>query len=127
MPLDGQGQPQQEKLLVGQPPPRAGQLFGVVGGVDLLDRPLERPEVVGLQILVGKDLFQQMAEGGDRLADDLPHLPLLQALGERIDRQDPPLAVLRPRRRANRPWGATSARPGLAASACRRTRRAARS
>ena len=91
MPLDGQGQPQQEKLLVGQPPPCAGQLFGVVGGVDLLDRPLQRPEVVGLEILVGKDLFQQMAEGGDRLGDDLPHLPLLQALGERIDRQDPPL------------------------------------
>ncbi len=91
MPPDGQRQPQQEKLLVGQSPPRAGQLFGIVGGVDLLDRPVERPEIVGLQILVGKDLFQQLAKGGDRLGDDLPHLPLLQALGERIDRQDPPL------------------------------------
>ena len=98
MPPDGQCQSQQKKLLVGQSPPRAGQLFGVVGRVDLPDRALQRPQVVGLEIVVGKDFFEHAAEGGNRLGDDLPHLPLLQALGERIDRHDPRAPCTRGRR-----------------------------
>ena len=87
-PFDGQGQPEQEELLVGQPPP-GGQLFHAARGVDLLDRLVQRPEVVGLEIFVGKNLLQQVAVGGDGLGDDLADLPLLQALSQRIDRQDP--------------------------------------
>ena len=93
-PADGQGQPQQEELLVGQPPPGGGQLLGVVRGMDLLDRSMQRPEVVGLEILVGENLLQQVAERGHGLGDDLPHLPLLQAFGERIDGQDPSFRLL---------------------------------
>ncbi len=52
---------------------------------------MQRPEVVRLPIVFGEDFFQQVTELGDRLGDDLPHLPLLDALGERIDGHDPAL------------------------------------
>ncbi len=87
LPPHGQRQLQDEQLLIDQPPPRPIEALLVIREVNLRQRPGQRPKIVGRQILVGKDLFQCRHERLDRAADDLPHLPLQQALGQRIDRQ----------------------------------------
>ena len=84
-PLDGQRQLQHEQLLIDQPPPGAVEALLVVGEMDLRQRLLQRPEVVRLQILLGKDLVEHRHVLLDRAADDLPHLPLRQPFGQRID------------------------------------------
>ena len=58
LPLDGQRQLQNQQLLIHQPPPGAVQTLLVGGKMDLRQRLAERPEVVGLQIFVGKDFVE---------------------------------------------------------------------
>ncbi len=88
LPLDRQRKLQNEQLLIDQPPPGLLQALLVGGKMDLRQRLPERPEPVGLQIAGGKDLLQHARVLVQRPADDLPHLPLQQPFGQRIDRQN---------------------------------------
>ena len=48
----------------------------------------DRPEVVGVEEFVGKDVIDEPRVRFDDAADDPPHLRLVEALGQRIDRQN---------------------------------------
>jgi hypothetical protein len=85
-----QRQLQHEQFLIDKAAASLFQTGWILRVVDLGHRRLDGHQAMGFQVLGRKDLVQQAGVGNDRRADDPPQVRLLDAVGQRVQRQNAP-------------------------------------
>ena len=88
-PPHGQGQLHHQQLLIDKPMPGTLDVGHGQRKVDVLDRPADLGQVVGLPQRGAKHVVDPAGTNVERRTDQLAHVPLPQSLGQRIDRQQP--------------------------------------
>ncbi len=90
MPLHGQRELENQKLLIDESSLSLGQTFCIGGEMDLAQCLPKRPKALRRKIRFWKNLVEQIDENIKRAANHVPQVPLLQSFCERIDREHLP-------------------------------------